>query len=142
MFYGTLKAFVRQAAQETAAEEEGAELPLLPYRRGFSHRGSSSINRKASVNKTKAEAKLQSSVWAGAAAGLGTLFPPFFKCQKLLPPLCSGLGWLSVGGSTQRPSPKICGLCLSLSRTGSHFPGPTTRHVRHFGELLHDVIKP
>lgn len=38
--------------------------------------------------------------------------------------------------------PKDPRACLSLSRTGSHVPGPTARHVRHFGELLHDVIKP
>lgn len=75
VFYGTFKAFVQQAARETAAEQESAELPLLPSRGGFSHCGSSSINRKASVNKTKAKDRLQSSVWAGGAAGLGSLLP-------------------------------------------------------------------
>lgn len=81
VFYGTLKAFVLQAARETAAEQEAAELPLLPSRGGFSHRGSSSLNRKASVNKTKAKDRLQSSVWAGAAAGLGSL-PPLSSTES------------------------------------------------------------
>lgn len=40
--------------------------------------------------------------------------------------------------------PKDLRPCLSLSRAGSGscFPGLTACHVRHFGELLHDVVEP
>lgn len=46
-------------------------------------------------------------------------------------------GWEHVVSQPEDPRAR-----LSPSRIGSHFPGPTARHVRHFGELLHDVIKP
>lgn len=77
---------------------------------------SSGINRKASVNKTKAKDRQQSSAWAGAAAGLGSL-PPLSRAESCSLPSAERVG-------AQCPGLKIQGLV-------SPFPGldPTSQNL-------------